>query len=120
MADWVGEACGLREKNKAILFRESASADTLSEPGRCFATRWISNGAHNMHRGCSRRVKAGSQADFLLTAKTTALLSQRAHTLWPAKSLLHVPRANTMGTSSFAAMEVLSQSAGQPICSQCS
>ena len=60
--------------------------------------------AHRNARIRSSLTKAGSLAETLLTAATTAALSQRQHTLEPDQWMLHKATPMTMGTSSLGAI----------------
>ena len=61
---------------------------------------------------------AGSRADFLLTAYTTAMLSQWAQILLLPHWGPHMATASTIGTSSFGAIDTGAHSGGHWSCFQ--
>ena len=81
----MGEASGLRERNKCTLSRDNASAEVFSDPGIWRALNDMSNTATRKASVRSKCDKEGSRAEPLLTAANTALLSHKHTTLFPAQ-----------------------------------
>ena len=84
----TGEACGLRQKYTGSSLRDKASADAFCTPGKCRAVTVMFRIVHRRVRRRIKCMRAGSRADPLLTAATTAALSQRQQTFGgPAEPL---------------------------------
>ena len=108
----TGEACGLREKNKRNLLRDSASADVFCTPGRRRAVSVRSKNAVLKANKRSRCDGLGSRVAPLLTAATTAMLSHKQQMCLPTQCGPQRTTAITIGTSFLGAIGRDAQEAG--------